>query len=279
MGSTSVAVLTDSTADIPESLLQSLSICLIPNNVVIGNKSYEDGKEFSRHDFYNQLPRMNPLPTTAAPAVGKFEEAFEALLQAGARHVLAIHAASKLSGIFNASSVAALAFPERVRVFDSQSLTLGLGFQCLEAAEAARQGAAIDQVEQAAQKARDRARVFAMLDNLEYVHRSGRVSWTRARLGNLLQVKSFIELREGAVHNLGQTRTRRKGIEHLVELIRQQGPLKRLAILHTNAEEDAQRILSEINPSSVTDALVVNITTVIGTHIGPNCLGFAALPD
>ena len=277
MGSDRVAIVTDSTADIPSSYLEALKITVIPNIVVIGDKSYEDGIDISRQEFYNRLPRMNPLPTTATPAVGRFQQTYEGLLQAGATHIFSIHAASNLSGIFNSASTAAQAFNNHVRVFDSQFLSLGIGFQGIEAAETASQGGSIDQVEAVAVDARKKARVIAMLDTLSYIHRSGRVSWTKARIGNLLHLKPFIEVKGGLVFSLGETRTREKGIGRLLELIRRQGRLKRLAILHTNAEEDAKRVLAKLNPDLPTPPLIVNVTTVIGTHVGPNGLGFAGL--
>jgi DegV family protein with EDD domain len=116
-----------------------------------------------------------------------------------------------------------------------------------------------------------------MLDTLEYVRRSGRVSWARAQLGNLLRVKPFLEVREGDVLRIGDARTRHKGIERLKQLLQDLGALERLAILHTNAEDDARQILDEIHPDLDTTPLVVNVTTVIGTHVGPNGLGFAAV--
>ena len=117
-----------------------------------------------------------------------------------------------LSGILNAASSAAQAFGEKVHVLDSGQVSLGLGFQVLAAAEAIYQGASLENVLRLIKDVRKRVRLVAMLDTLEYVRRSGRVSWARARLGNLLQIKPFIELREGTVFSLGETRTRTKGM-------------------------------------------------------------------
>jgi fatty acid-binding protein DegV len=119
--------------------------------------------------------------------------------------------------------------------------------------------------------------VIAMLDTLEYVRRSGRVSWARARISGLLRIKAFLEVKEGTVFSLGEARTRQKGIERLMELIHKLGPMERLALLHTNAEGDARKILSDLNPQLSTEPLLVNVTTAIGTHVGPNGLGIAAV--
>jgi DegV family protein with EDD domain len=272
-----IAIVTDSAADVPATICEALDITVVPNIVIMGEKSVEDDLNFSREDFYNNLPKMQPLPTTATPSIGKYQQTYETLLQAGASSVLSIHTSGSLSGILNAANTAAQEFAGRVRVFDSHFLTLGLGFQCIELAEAAKKGLTIDQIESLAKENRPKARVIAMLDTLSYVHRSGRVSWTKARIGNLLRLKPFIQVKDGLVYSLGETRTRPKGIFHLLELIRDQGPMKRLAILHTNAENDAIKLMADLNSDIPTSPLVINITTVIGTHVGPNALGFAGM--
>jgi DegV family protein with EDD domain len=277
MGRNNIVIVTDSTADIPETYTQSLPIHQIPNILVIGENTYEDGKGMSREEFYHRLPYMNPLPTTATPSIERFHQTYESLFSKGANQIISIHAASQLSGIFSAASIAAKEFSGRVQVFDSQFLTLGLGFQCLEAAEIAAEGAPLEIVVQTLIEARRRARVIAMLDTLEYVRRSGRVSWAKAKLGSLLRLKPFVEVRDGKINSLGETRTRRKGIERLIELIHRCAPLKRLAILHTNALEEAQMILNELGMNLPKPAMIVNITTIIGAHVGPNGLGMAAL--
>jgi len=277
MGSVKVSIVTDSTADIPEHLLEEYAISQIPNILVIGDQSYEDGVQISREDFYTRLPAMNPLPSTATPATAKFQQVYEKLLSSGSSHVMSIHASGTLSGIFNSARIASQEFPGRVEVFDSQFVTLGLGFQCLDAAEAALDGMPIESILKIAEVARKKACVIAMLDTLEYVRRSGRVSWAKARIGHLLRLKPFIELRDGLVHSLGETRTRRKGIERLIELIHRQGAMKRLAILHTNAEAEAYQILQQLSPRLPTKPEVVFVTTIIGAHVGPNGLGFAGL--
>ena len=124
---------------------------------------------------------------------------------------------------------------------------------------------------------RKRVQVIAMLDTLEYVRRSGRVSWAHARIGAVLNLKPFLEVIDGNVLSLGQVRTRKKGIAQLLEMMGTSTPMKRFAVLHTNSEVDARRILDRFAPDLPTKPLVVNVTTAIGAHVGPNGLGFAAL--
>lgn len=274
---TQTAIVTDSTADIPQELLEKHQIKVIPNIIVIGGESLEDGAGISREDFYTRLPEMKSTPSTATASSGAYQALYDRLLQAGYENILSIHTSSLLSGIFNAASVAAQAFGDRVQVIDSGYVTMGLGFQVLAAAEAARQGLSPDEIQNRLADMRKRVRVIAMLDTLEYLRRSGRVSWAKARLGNLLHLKAFVEVKYGRVVSLGEARTRRKGIERLKEFLTDLGPLERLAILHTNAEADARKILNESYPHLASRPLVVNITTIIGTHVGPNGLGFATV--
>lgn len=272
-----IAIVTDSTSDIPDGLAEQYQISIIPNVIVIDGQSVLDGKDISRVEYYNRLPTMKVSPTTATSSSGMYSEVYERLFEKGAETILSIHAPKVLSGIFGAASAAAQAFGDRVRVIDSGQVTLGLGFQVLAAAQSAFQGGSLDAILSLLESVRQRARVIAMLDTLEYVQRSGRVSWTKARIGTLLHLKPFVEVRDGQVLSLGETRTRRRGIEHLRDLLYRLGPLERLAILHTNAEEDARQFLSSLTIDVPPDPLVVNITTVIGTHTGPNGLGFATV--
>lgn len=271
-----IAIVTDSTADIPENLLEDYSIHLINNIIVIDGKGIEDGQGISRADFYRQLPTMLSQPTTATASSGVYQQLYEKIFQQGVSYILSIHPSTLLSGIYNAASVAAQAFGERVRVIDSQQISLGLGFQVLAAAEAAL-SQPLESVLSVLEEVRRRVRLVAMLDTLEFVRRSGRVSWARARLGTLLNIKPFVEVKDGTIISLGEARTRRKGIERLLALLSNLGALERLAILHTNAEEDAYSLLDALHVQLTSPPLVVNVTTVIGTHTGPNGLGFAAV--
>jgi len=277
MNVTNIAIVTDSAADIPADMIEAYQIQVVPNLVIIDGHSLEDGKGISREEFYRRLPSIESPITTATASSGTYQQIYEKLFHQGAGQILSIHPASSLSGIINAASAGARAFGNRVHIIDSGQVSLGLGFQVLAASELSGKGAPLDAILQRIEDVRNRVRLVAMLDTLEYVRRSGRVSWVRASFGNLLRIKSFVELRYGDVFNLGEARTRRKGIERLKQILLSLGSLDRLAIMHSNAEADAQQFLSELNIELKTAPLVVNVTTVIGTHVGPNGLGFTAV--
>lgn len=271
------AIVTDSTCDLPSDLVSAYNIHVIPNILVIDGRSVEDDKGFSRQDFYTQLPQMTTFPTTSTASVGTYQTLYERLFNQGYKEILSIHCSQELSGIFNAACTAAQSVAGKVIVIDSRQVTLGLGFQVLEAVEALEQGESLDSIMEGLQEVQKQIKLVAMLDTLEYLKRSGRISWARASIGALLSLKPFVEVVDGNVLSLGQARTRKKGIARLLEMMQNLQPLKRFALLHTNAEEDARRLLEILDPVVPTSVLLVNVTTVIGAHVGPNGLGFVAL--
>ncbi len=273
-----IGLVTDSTADIPLAMQEKYGIEVVPALVNINGKSYEDGIELSREEFYTLLPKLNPPPTTSAPSVGAFQKRYEKLLKSGVKNIISIHAANTLSGIFNAARLAAQEFGEAVKVLDSEQLSLGIGFQVLSAAEGIVNGMGLQEVLQVVESVRQRVRVAALLDSMEYIRRSGRVSWAKAMLGTLLHLQPLVELRYGVVYRLGQARSRLQGVARLTEMLQSFAPLERLAILHTNAEAAAWQLLENVKSLTQTSPFIVNVTTAIGTHVGPNGLGFAAVP-
>lgn len=273
-----IGIVTDSTCDLPEELIAEHQVHVLPTHIIIGDQSFEDGRGISRQAFYDQLPLMDPHPTTAAPSSGAFQELYEKLLTSGISQIVSIHTSASLSGIYNAARLASHQFIERIRVVDSYQTSMGLGFQVLEAAKLASQGAPLKSIITCIQDIRSRVRVVAMLDTLTYLRRSGRVSWARARFGSLLNIKPFIELFQGVVSIIGKVRTRRNGIQHLKQILSNLGPLEHLAMLHTDAEDDVKQVIAELEPEVRSDLLTIYVTTVIGTHVGPNGLGFAAVP-
>lgn len=272
-----IAIVTDSTADIPDELLTQYEIHMVNNYIIIEGKSFEDRKDISREEFYTALPKMKVFPTTATAPSGIYQALYEQLLSQGKEYILSIHVSGRLSGILNAASAAANSFVNRVKVIDSLNVSMGLGFQVLAAAEAVRQGASVEAIPSMLDELRKRIKLVAMLDTVEYLHRSGRVSWAKARLGELLRIKPFVEVLNGQVLSLGETRTYQKGLTRIVEIIRRISPIEKLAILHTNAENRAHQLLEEIKDILPTQVLTVNVTSVIGSHVGPNGLGFTAI--
>jgi DegV family protein with EDD domain len=275
-----LGIVTDSTCDIPQFLVEQYELEVVPCILVIDGKEYvDDDRSLTREEFYKQLPSLQTQPTTAAPSIGDFSARYESLLRRGCDQILSIHAAGALTSILNIARKAAEDFPNRVTCIDSTSLSLGVGFQVLAAAKAAELGlqAALAAVE----STRRNLRVYAALDTLQYLRRSGRVPATVAMLGGLLSIKPMVELANGEVKPIGAARTTRQANERMARFLLEQGPLERLAILHTSAEPRAREFLDKMmqkaSQSMPRDILMLNVTTIIGTHLGPNGLGFASV--
>ena len=187
-----IGIVTDSTSDLPADLIQEHGLEVIPTILILNGKEYADGEGISREEFYMRLPDMETPPTTAAPSIGEFTARYKKLFQKGYDHVLSIHAAHQLTAIVNVARQAAEEFADRVTVFDSGSLSLGLGFQVLAAAEAVELGypAAVEALE----TTRHHIKVFAALDTMKNLRQSGRVPYAVGALGGLLSIKPVIEL-------------------------------------------------------------------------------------
>ncbi len=274
-----IGLVTDSTCDLPPFLIEQYGIEIVASILIVEGKEYADGGGISREEFYLRLPSLKGKVTTAAPSIGEFTARYRKLAASGCEHILSIHAAGGLTTIVNTARQAAAQFKGFVSVIDSASLSLGLGFQVLAAADAAESGlaAALEVIE----STRRRLRVYAALDTMEYVRRSGRVPAAVTFMGGLLSIKPLIELADGQVKTIGSVRTTRQANQRMLSFLLEAGTLQRLAILHTGSEGRARQFLdtlmSKHSQSAPRDILMVNVTPVISAHVGPNGLGFAAV--
>jgi len=275
-----IGIVTDSTCDIPAHIAEQFEIEVVPSILIIEGKEYADGKGITREDYYNRLPSLQTPPTTAAPSIGDFSARYDSLLTCGCDHIISIHAAGQLTTTINSAHQAAQEFQNKITVIDSTSLSLGLGFQVLAAAEAAEEDG-LDAALAAVESTRKRLHVIAALDTMDYLRRSGRVPAAVTFFGGILNIKPMVELIEGQLKPIGAGRTTKQTSQRVLDLLLEDGKLERLAILHTNAEPRARELLNNLmqqaSQSVPRDILMVNVTTVIGTHVGPNGLGFAAV--
>ena len=274
-----LGIVTDSTADLPPYLIEQHEIQVVPTILILEGKEYADGIGITREDFYNRLPSLQTPATTAAPSIGDFLTPYQTLLDSGCDHILSIHVSGKLSGVVNVARRAAEDFPGKITCVDSGSLSMGIGFQVLAAAEAADLG--LKSALAAVEEARNRTKVYAALDTMEYLRRSGRIPNVVANIGGMLSIKPVVELRDGEVKPMAINRTTSQADDFVFSKLMEMGEMERLAILHTNAEVRARHLLDRMmekeRMSVPRDVLFVNVTAVIGTHLGPNCLGFAAV--
>ena len=272
-----VWIVTDSTADIPDGMANDLPITIVPLTVEVGGRSYRDGIDLSRDEFVERL-RAGEWPRTSQPSVGAFRQTYIDLLEQGF-DILSIHIASSLSGTCNAAqSAAAMTEAERIRIIDSETVSMGFGWLALLAGQLARQGGGLDEVASAIERRKGDQRVFAMLDTLEYLHRGGRIGRSASLLGSALRIKPIIEICYGAVEPRERVRTTRRALDRLVAIAEDQQPWEQLAVMHLGAE-DASIALTERLAEQLPDLEIVRgqLGTVIGAYGGPGLVGIAGL--
>lgn len=276
----SIRIVTDSTSDISQELASKLRIVVVPAIVNIGEKSYRDGIDLTREEFYRARPEMSEMPTTAPPGPATFTDVYRQLLAEGATAILSIHLASKLSGMLNTARLGAEALDnEVVTLYDSQQATMGLGLLVLMAAEAAEAGRSLTEIIETLDASVNHTYVIAVLDTLEYLRRSGRLSWAQFGVGTLLNIKPLIKVHLGEVLVVERVRTSKRALSRLIELVEELGPLKKVALLNIGDQEKVEtlrQMTAHILPES-SEPLIAEATPVIGTHVGPGALGIACV--
>jgi DegV family protein with EDD domain len=270
----SIRVVTDSSCDLPQALVDALRIEIVPLTIRFGDEELVDREELSTDEFWQRLESTKALPETAAPSAGAFEAKFRELLARGATGIVCINLSSRLSATMQAAQVAAAAVANDipVQVIDSQSASMGLGNLCLTAARRAADGDSLESIVNEVVNRRDRTKLFATLDTLEFLKRGGRVGNARALLGTVLSIKPVIELREGVVEEDSKVRTRSRALK-LLAAKAAEGKIEHLAVLHGNAP-DLDELLELLEPVFPRDDIITGVVgPVIGTHAGPRVIG------
>jgi DegV family protein with EDD domain len=274
-----IKVVTDSTCDLPAEIAAQYGITVVPLYINIGDRGYLDGVEISRQEFYEGLVDYDPFPTTATPGIDTFAKVYDKLAEEGATQVLSIHISISLSAIMDvARSAAKETSSIPVTVFDSQQLSLGIGFLVLAAAKAAAEGRSMEEIIALLEEQTSRTYVFAALDTLEFLQRSGRMNMVVARLGTFLQIKPLLKMHAGKPTG-ERVRTRERAIQRLIQLVADLGTIEKLALVHTNAPEAAQELYKQARHLFPDEEapLSVDVTPVIGAHIGPGVIGFTCI--
>lgn len=276
-----ISVVTDSSCDLPQSLLERFKIAVVPLTVHIGDEAHVDG-ELSTDAFWSRVGELAGGPKTSRPSVGAFETVFERVVERG-RHVLCLTLTGKHTGTIETARLAARRFGEAVQIFDSQSLSLGLGFQVLEAARAIELGLSMEEVLAVVEDVRSRVHLLVVLDTLENVRRGGRADAFIAGLGRMasrLNIKPIVNFVEGRLRLVGVARSFRRGIERVLDGIDGLSPLERLAVVHARNAEVAMSLadrLAERIGFSREDILVGETGAVVASHAGAGAVGVVAL--
>jgi DegV family protein with EDD domain len=274
-----VAIVTDSTADLPSELARKRSITVVPLTLHFEGKSLLDGVDITPADFYRQLPAATTHPTTSQPSAGRFAETYSALLK-DHDAIVSVHISEKLSGTYaSARQGADMADPKRVHVIDSELASMSLGLLTLAASELAAKGADAESIENKMLAMRDQVQTYFSVATLEFLRRGGRIGRASALLGSVLQVKPVLCIRDGLVTPLERVRTFDRALSRVIELVRaiDRGQGVCAIVGHADAEDAAERVARELEPIAET-LMIQPLGPVVGAHAGPGVVGVGCYP-
>jgi DegV family protein with EDD domain len=270
-----VKIVTDSSADIPEKIAKDLDISVVPLYVRFGEQVYRDRIDISEDDFYQRLTRDTIHPSTIQPSPQDFTNVYKNLAK-DADGIVSIHISSKLSGTWNSASQAKESITEcPIEVFDSQTLSSGLGLIVISAARLAKDGAKMSDVVKHTKKAMSTVHLLALLDTLKYVLLGGRIGKAKALVGSLLNVKPILTLKDGEVMPAGQVRSRSKGIDRLFEFAKNAKSIQDLSIAYNTTLDEAQALAERMAAAKIIDMdqiIMARIGPMLGVHLGPGAI-------
>ena len=278
-----VAVVTDSTANLPSVVVEKYRITVVPINLHWGNETYKDGVDISVEEVYHRLRETKQIPKTAAPSVGDFLQTYLRLSDE-VDGIVSIHLPENLSGTVKSARVAAELACEHVpvQVIDTGTATMGAGFVVLAAARAAERGAELSKVMEVAEEISPRTTVLAMIDTLEYLYRSGRISKAQGLLGVALRIKPILTIHNREVDILAKTRTTSRGISIMLDEMEERvdGSPVHVAVLHADSLEEARHLKQLVEERfDCLEIFTCSMTPVMGAHTGPGLLGLAFYAD
>jgi DegV family protein with EDD domain len=264
------AVVTDSTADLPDEWRDRYDITVVPLKVLFGSETFRDRVDMTDDEFFKRLAASSRLPTTSAPSPGEFAEVFERLAR-DHDGCISIHIGAQLSATAEAARVGAQAVDGfRVNVIDSQTVTMPIAFLCKVAAESATLEEATAAVEQRVPK----CRVLALLDTLRYIEMGGRVSRAQAMIGTMLDLKPILLVADREIKPVDRVRTRSRAVPRMLDYFRGELPVEHVGVMHAEAPEEAGEIAQDLRRElPELEISIGKIGCVLGTHTGPRALG------
>ena len=269
-----IKIVTDSSADLPAPIAQELGISIVPLCVRFGDEIYRERVEISDEEFYQKLLHGAIHPVTIQPNPQDFAEVYQKLSEE-ADGIVSIHISSKLSGTLNSALLAKNMIASKcpIEVVDSKLITIALELVIIAAAEAAKEGKDLQQVLAVAQETIHNTHALVLLDTLKYLHLGGRIGKAKTLLGSVLNVKPMITIRDGEVVPAGQARSRAKGIEKLVDFVKNATHIEDLAIAYSTTFDEAQALSQRMAPIFTKgEVRLARLGTTLGVHTGPGTL-------
>ena len=275
-----IAIVTDSTAYIPNELSRDYPIHVIPLQVIWDQQVFADGIDIQPDEFYARLKNSKTMPTTSQPTPAAFEKTYKQLIDQD-YEILSMHISAKLSGtIDSAMQAREHVDKKRVEIVDSFSTSMGLGFPVMAVARAAADGATLQDCKALAEKARDHTGLFFLLNTLEFLHRGGRIGGAAAFVGTALNLKPILHIHEGAIVAAGKVRTWKNAVDRLIELVMQKIGNERpihLAGLYSDTPDESKLVLDRVRSyygsTDVIESTVTIVSPVLGVHVGPGAVG------
>ena len=276
-----IAIITDTDASLPYDLAAKYDIHQVPITIHFGEEVFESEAEIGEAQVFARIDKEGVLPTTAAPAPGKFAEAFQTALDAGADQVICFNVSAEVSATYGAAVAAKNMdrFEDKdITVVDTQSLSMGQGFPVLYAAEAAAAGASKEEILAIAEDVRDRIHFYAALATLKYLAMSGRVGHLAAGMASILNIKPVLTIQNGKLEMLEKIRTRKKAWARTIELSQEalgDNSIERMSIVHSNALDDAREFEKLVRQSMdcPDEIIIANLTAGLSVHSGAGIVG------
>ncbi len=275
------AVVTDSTAYIPDELCKKLNITIVPLNVIWGGETYSDGITMKPAEFYTRLQNSKVMPSTSQATPLAMHTAFSSLLEEGF-DVMGVFISEKLSGTLDSARKGReelASAQDKIALFDSETVAMALGFQALALARAAAAGASLKDCQKLAEQVRPNTGVYFAVETLEFLQRGGRIGGAQRLLGSALNLKPILTITDGKVDSADRVRTSAKAYDRVIELVAEKCAGKsnvRLATLQANAEENAKAVLKRAAEKlNAVESILSAVSPAIGTHLGPGTVGLA----
>ena len=263
------AVVTDSTADLPDEWRSRYGIEVVPLKVLFGTETFRDRVDMTDAQFFERLAAASKLPTTSAPSPGDFAEVYQRLAK-DYEACVSIHIGTQLSATAEAARVGAESVDGfKVQVIDSETVTMPIAFLCRTAAEAA----TFDEAVAAVTARVPNCRVLALLDTLRYLEMGGRLSRAQAVIGTMLDLKPILLVKDREIKPVDRVRTKARAIARMVEFFKAEGPVEQVGVVHAQSSEEAESVAARLREGMAGQEITMGqIGCVLGTHVGPKAV-------
>ena len=279
MAKNKIALAVDSTVNLNPPEIERYNINVIPQILIWEKEVYRDQIDITNQEFYERLKTAKELPSTSQPSAGEFHEFFSKIAETS-ESIVGVFVSDELSGTLDSARAAAAMMPDYpIKIVDSRSTSMGLGFIALEAAQAIQEGKSLEDVVKTAQSAIPRAKAVFVVDTLEFLHRGGRIGGAKRLMGTLLSFKPLLHLDGGRVEPLDNIRTKKKALasalSYIVEDTAGKGSV-RASVIHAAAPDEAEMFLKQVEEQLKPVELGISeLTPVLGTNTGPGLIGLA----